>query len=142
MKEADEDAEIPIKYVTFSTSKNIGGSLTNYSGAEGYQTFSSAPIIGKQKEDSGSSELEEYFDEEQVTFRSGKQVGRYDQLSDDQENDESQWVLWEDSNAEEDWAVMNATLITFFLTMLFFLIVGLLLGKYCCKKVFGNNSGR
>ena len=142
MKEADQDADIPIKYVTFSTSKNIGGSLTNYDGVEGYQTFSSAPIIGKQKIGSESDELQEDVDEEQVTFRSGKQVGRYDQLPEDEEKDQSQWVLWEDSNAEEDWAVMNATLITFFLTMLFFLIVGLLLGKYCCKKVFGNNSGR
>ena len=120
-------------FVTFSTSRDAGNvGLDNYEAMEGYLSFSTASVWGKLPE----SDDDDYQDEDdmyggvkQVTFSTAKQVGKFDKLK---TMGDSFWVWFSDASDEEDWAVMNATLLTFFLTMVFFLIIGVVLGKKCC----------
>lgn len=102
-------------------------------------TFSSAKRIGVEPEKEKRVRAKDAIDvidrvfkndpEVAVTFGTSKKVGVFDK---DREDEASTiWTYVSDAIEEEDWAVMNAVLLTFFLTMVFFFIIGFCISKHC-----------
>ncbi len=65
-----------------------------------------------------------------ITFSTKRIQGKFVDLT-----VEKNWYTdVQDAIDEENWAVMNATLCTFFAAAIIALIIGLLIGRCCCQK--------
>mmetsp|Transcript_17351 Transcript_17351/g.21880 ORF Transcript_17351/g.21880 Transcript_17351/m.21880 type:complete len:118 (-) Transcript_17351:180-533(-) len=74
-----------------------------------------------------------------VSFTSARQTGLFMDVKN--VDDSSLYTRISTAIEEEDWAVMNATLATFFATWFFALLIGVCCGVYCCAKLCASKAG-
>ena len=75
-----------------------------------------------------------------LSFISSRTAGLY--MDKDVVDETSLYTRISTSISEEDWAVKNAVLATFFLVLIFSLFVGICCGVYCCAKHCGYQKGQ
>ena len=129
---------LPWRPVSFSSARKIGG---NYQGESDRDpnaevSFKSARRIGNLGDNGGAfTEAMTTAREAHkgVSFRS-RNMGLYLDPADD--TDESDvWTRISDAIDEEDWAVMTATLATFFATCVIAILIGICCGVCCCARL-------
>ena len=69
-----------------------------------------------------------------VSFRSARQTGLLMEIK-DKVDEKDLYTRVSEAIDEEDWAVMTATLATFFATWFLALLLGICCGVYCCAKI-------
>lgn len=123
------------RHVAFSSVRLEGGNIVNrVTTGRQEQSFSSARQTGKIAESMEPTYTASMIKARQahtgVTFNSARIQGKFEDI----EIERNWYTDVQDAIDEENWAVMTATLCTFFAAAIIALIVGLLIGRCCCQK--------
>ena len=127
---------LPVKGVTFSSARTIGGNWQGDIADGAIVSFRSARQIGlMDKRDTYTDAMQAARDAHSgVSFTSARQTGLLMEIK-EQDDDKDLYTRLSDAIDEEDWAVMTATLATFFATWFLALLLGICCGVYCCAKI-------
>ena len=128
------------KSITFASTRTIGGNWKNYSPTDDSNvTFTSTRNIGI--EDAVDTDSASYTaargDHSGVTFSSTRSIGLFDEVETEEKD---KYTLFSDATDEEDKAVTSATLVTFFVTWLVAMALGLIVGIFCFIRNANKNE--
>ena len=121
----------PERAVSFSSKREIGGNVLNVPQNEGSVTFSSARSIGVASRGTNKAMDTARDAKSGLSFSSERKIGTFAAVT----GTESETANGLVSSEEEEKAVLTATLVTFFVTFVCAVVIGVALGVFSCKRL-------